>query len=214
MMPSPDVPGGKPHPGYEAPDDPTEIRPEAAPAVEPLHAIMDDSEAFEARADELRRRRPGFPDRGRPVASLLDALVWFFKLRADTAELESNARARRSMGDVVEEEQRMIGDELDHARESLPAFEDGLRRVQTVGLAAGGLRPDLEVSFDSTEPEQDRAAGALIAYLVSTGFATVRTEDRSDQRYRYHIAVDWSSLDDFAGRLGLPSASAVEDVRE
>ena len=210
----PEPSGGRPHPGYEAPDDPAEVGPGPS-AVPPLRAILDDPEAFERRAEELRRLRPGFPDRGRPYASLLDALVWFFKAPAEATTLEANARARRPMGDVAEEERRLAGDELDRARQSLPAFEDGLRRARTVGLAAGGLtaggpRPDLEVSFDSVEPEQDRAAGALIAYLVATDFATVRTEDLPGERYRYHIAVDWPGLDDFAARLGLPRVARSE----
>lgn len=199
MMPSPDAPRPAPSPdspqGYQEYDDPATADPSVAP-VEPLHAILDNPVVFERRADELRHRRSGFPDRGRPVASLLDALVWFLKLRAEATTLEANAKARRPMAEVAEEEERLIADEFERARAALPDFERGLRGLRSA-------RPD-EVIFDSRDPEQDRIAGALIAYLVSTDFATVQTEDLPGERYRYRIAVDWDRLDDFAARLDLP----------
>ena len=162
----------------------------------PLHAILEDEEGFERVAQELRSWRRGFPDRDRPLASLLDGLVWFFKLRAETAAIEATAKARRPMDEVVKEEQRLIGDELDRAREALPDFERGIREMRSAGQA--------EVAFDSGDPEQDRVAGALIGYLVATDFATARTEELSEGRYRYHIAANWPLLDHFATRLGLP----------
>ncbi len=166
--------------------------------------ILDDPAAFEQREADLRRWRPGFPDRSRPVASLLDALVAFFKLRAQTTDLEANATSRRPMADVIEEESRMVDEELRKAAEALPAVELGLRLARTA-LTAGASGSEL--SLESRDPEQDRVAGALIAYLVSTDFATVRTEELPDQRYRYGIAVDWPRLDAFATRLGLPAPS-------
>lgn len=199
-MPSPDPP--RPTQSADAPqshreyEDPVTADPGAS-SVEPLHAILDDPDRFEQRADELRRHRSGFPDRGRPVASLLDALTWFLKLRAEATTLEANAKARRPMGEVAEEEERLVADEFERARVALPDFERGLRGLRSA-------RPD-EVIFDSRDPEQDRIAGALIAYLVSTDFATVQTEDLPGERYRYRIGVDWDRLDDFAARLGLPT---------
>ena len=172
------------------------------PGAPPLHAILDEPAAFEQRADALRRQRPGFPDRDRPVASLLDALVWFFKLRARQALLEATATARRPMADVEEEEDRLAGEELDRARESLPDFELGLRLARAAGAG--------ELTLDSGEPELDRIAGALIANLVATEFATVRTEEPGEGRYLYHVAVDWPRLDAFAARLDLPLPSRLD----
>jgi hypothetical protein len=189
-MASPD--GPRPDPAPDLPEA------EDVPTVEPLHAILDDPEAFERRAEELRRRRSGFPDRDRPLASLLEALVWFFKLRAETTLVEADAGARRPMGEVLREEQRLIDDELDRARAALPDFEAGIHETRWAGPAA--------VAFDSRDPDQDRIAGTLITYLVSTEFATVRTEELPGDRYRYHIAVDWPRLDAFAARLGLPTS--------
>ena len=200
MTSSPDVPGRPPGgdapEGYQEYEDPAVVS--AAPAVEPLQAILDDPVAFERTADELKRRRSGFPDRGRPVASLLDAVVWFFKLRAERTLVEADATARRPMDQVLEEEQRLANEALDRAREDLPAFEVGLREAR----AAGGR----EVTFDSRDPDQDRVAGALIGYLVATDFATARTEELPGDQYRYHIAVDLPRLDAFAGRLGIATS--------
>ncbi|MBA2447529.1 MAG: hypothetical protein H0V51_05835 [Chloroflexi bacterium] len=197
MTSSPDVPrqpsAGDAPEGYAEYEDPAVVS--AAPAVEPLQAILDDPVAFERTADDLKRRRSSFPEGGRPVASLLDAVIWFFKLRAETTLVEADATASRPMDQVLEEEQRLADEALDRAREDLPAFETGLRKAR----AAGGR----EVTFDSRDPDQDRMAGALIGYLVATDFATARTEDLPGDQYRYHIAVDLPRLDAFARRLGI-----------
>lgn len=166
------------------------------PSPPPLHSILDDPEAFAQRADELRDRRSGFPDSHHPLASLLDALVFFFKVPAETTVLEATSTSRRSMADVKQEEHDLMGGELERAREALPDFEMGLRRAHAAGAP--------EVTFDSRDPAEDRVAGGLITYLVSTEFATVRTEDLDGERYRYHIGVNWPLLDDFARRLDIP----------
>ncbi len=170
------------------------------PPATPLLAILDDPAAFEQRAAELRRLRPRFPERGRPAAALLDALVWFFKLPARQTLLEATATARRPMADVEEEEARLVGEELDRARESLADFE--------VGLSLARAASPGELTLDSSKPELDRIAGALIANLVANDFATARTEELAAEHYLYHIAVDWSRLDDFAARLELPPLSS------
>ena len=204
MTQNPEAPRQPPTPpppeGYQEHEDPADVT--DVPAVESLHAILDDPEAFERRAAELSKRRSGFPDRGRPVASLLDALVWFFKLPAETTLVEADATARRPMAEVLEEEQDLADEELDRARERLADFEAGLDRARAAGPG--------EVPFDSRDPEQDRLAGALITYLVATEFATVRTEDLPGDQYRYHIAVDWPRLDAFAARLGLGGVASSE----
>jgi hypothetical protein len=172
----------------------------AAPAEVPHpHAILDDPIAVGRRIDELRRWRPGFPDRRRPLAALLAALVGFFRLPAEMAGIEANAAPRRDMADLIEEEQRRVREELDRAEEAHGAFEQGIHLARSA--------PASELALESRDPEQDRVAGVLIAYLVSTGFATVRTDELPGQQYRYSIAVDWSRLDAFAARLGLPAAS-------
>jgi hypothetical protein len=203
MSPGPDQEGELPS-VTDRPGDLTVPTADTVAPVTPLHAVLADPAAFERRAEELRRWRHGFPDRSRPLASLLDALVAFFKLPTQTADLESNATSRRPMADVMEEERRLVDEELAKAGEARPSFELGMRLARTA-IAAGATGSEL--SLESRDPEQDRVAGALIGYLVSTDFATVRTEELPGGQYRYNIAVDWRGLDDFATRLGLPAPS-------
>jgi hypothetical protein len=160
---------------------------------------MIDDDDFERRLAELRERRRGFPDGDRPFAAVLDALAWIYKADAEVTSVEALSAAGRPMADVKEEERRVESEELERAHEALPEFEDGLRSAQR----AGGR----EIALDSRDPRQDRVADALIRYLVSTGFAAVRTEELGGDAFRYHIAVDWPRLDDLMARLGLPPLS-------
>ena len=166
---------------------------------------LEERAAFERRVGELRRRRPGFPDQDRPICSLLQAITWVYKVRDDMVLIEANSTARRAMADVKREERDVAEEELERADASCPAVEEALRMARATG---GG-----EVSFDSRDPEQDRLAGALIASLVATDFATVRTEELGDEQYRYHVAVDWRRLDDLAARLDLPPVERMLERR-
>jgi len=157
---------------------------------------LDDQAAFDQRLAELRARHSNFPDRRRPLQSLVEAIVWCSKVHAEALTLQATSGPRRPMADVVQEEERLGTDELDRARASVPDLEAGLRLARAAGPR--------EVAFDSRDPAQDAVAGALISTLVTTDFATVRTEDLGNEAYRYHIAVDWSALDAFAARIDLP----------
>ena len=58
------------------------------------------------------------------------------------------------------------------------------------------------------------SAGALISILVSSDYASVRTEELGNDQYRYHVAVDWARLDALAERMGLPPvAQLLTDIR-
>jgi len=164
---------------------------------------LDDQAALDKRLAELRERRPDFPDRRRPLVSLVEAIVWCEKAHAEAITLEATSGPRRPMADVVQEEQRLIGDELARVRDSAPDLEAGLRLARAAGPR--------EVAFDSRDPSQDTVAGALISTLVTSRFATVRTEDLGGNSYRYHIAVDWPALENFAARAGLPPLADILD---
>jgi hypothetical protein len=161
-----------------------------------VEETLEERAEFERRVGELRRRRSSFPDGGRPLASLVQAITWIYKVRDETVLIEATSTSRRDMADVMREEQDVADGELARVDEAVPAVAAGLRLARAAG---GG-----EVPFDSRDPEQDRLAGALIAYLVATDFATVRTDELGGEHYRYNIAVNWQRLDDLAARLGLP----------
>jgi len=157
---------------------------------------LDDSAVLDERLAELRRRRSGFPDRDRPFATLAEAIVWISKVPAETVVLEATSGPRRQMADVAQDEERLRTRELDRARGLALSLENGLRLARAAGAG--------ELALDSRDPGEDRIAGALISLLVAADFATVRTDELGGERYRYHVSVDWPSLDAMASRLDLP----------
>ena len=165
-----------------------------------------DLSILDERLAQLRQRRAVFPDRRHPFESLAEAIVWLAKVPAETRELEGAADARRSMADVREEEERLGWSELEQARAQALNLENGLRLAQARG--------DTELPLDSRDPAEDRLAGALISILVSSDFASVRTEELGNDQYRYHMAVDWARLDALAERIGLPPVTQLlTDIR-
>jgi hypothetical protein len=166
---------------------------------------VDDSTVLDNRLAELRQRRPGFPDRDQPFAALAEAIVWCSKVPAETVVLEATAGPRRAMADVAQGEERLRTIELERARASALDLENGLRLARSAGAR--------EVALDSRDPVEDRLAGALISILVASDFATARTEELGDRRYRYHVAVDWPRLDEMAERIGLPPVTRLLDDR-
>lgn len=134
-------------------------------------------------------------------AALLEALVREF-LRAQALDLESAAKARRSMADVKEEEERVAGDQLDLARRQLHAFREALADARRQSRAD----PQGEAAYDSTDPAQDAQADVLIRYLVRTDYGEVRTEEPDRERYIYHIRVAWDRLRQLSQQEGYPLA--------
>lgn len=144
---------------------------------------------WEEVAGGLRRLFGGaWPHTDRPIAALLDLLVRGSKLQDDLRAVALDAPAA-STSDPAAEEARLAHEELESARADLPEFERAL--VDAWRRSGGSQR---EVPYDSTDPEQDRAADVLIRYLVTTRTATVRTEERGENQYRYDIVVDWDTL--------------------
>jgi hypothetical protein len=164
---------------------------------------VDDVAYREDRLAALRAHRRGFPERDSPFAALAEAIIWCAKLPTETLELESAAKARRPMADVMEEEAHLRDHALEKARASALDFENGLRLALAVAPA--------ELALDSRDPAADRIAGALISILVASDYATVRTDDLGDEQYRYTIAVDWAALDDLAAQIGLDSLARLLD---
>jgi hypothetical protein len=164
-------------------------------------------------AGGLRRLLGGeWPPRERPIAALLDLLVRGSKLHDDLRAVALDAPAVSSH-ETADEEARIVREELDAARANLPEFE---RALADVWRRSSGTQR--EVCFDSTDPAQDRAAGVLIQYLVTTRLATVRTEERGEragqQQYWYYIAVDWAALFKLAGHLEVDLRGALDQAAE
>jgi hypothetical protein len=159
---------------------------------------------WEEVAGGLRRLLGGnWPPSDRPIAALLDLLVRGSKLQDDLRNVALDAPAA-STTDPAAEEARVAQEELAAARASLPEFEHAL--ADAWRRSGGSQR---EVPYDSTDPDQDRAADVLIRYLVTTRTATVRTEERGDQQYRYYVAVDWDTLFVLASHIDVDLLSAL-----
>ena len=135
----------------------------------------------------------------RAYAALLDALARE-RVETDTAALEMNAKPRRSMADVKEEEAAVAQAHLDDARRRLRAFREALEDAR----ARGREGPQGEVAYDSAHPDQDAMADLLIQYLVRTDYAEVRTEEPEPGRYVYYIRVAWDRLGQLAEQTGHP----------
>jgi hypothetical protein len=157
---------------------------------------LEGQDLLSRRLEELREHDHNFPDRRHPLTSLIEAIVWCEKVHAEAITLEASAKARRSLADVVDDEQRLMTSELDRARAAVPDLEAGLQLARAAG--------EREVVFDSRDAHQDAMAGALISTLVSSRLASVRTDDLGGEVYRYAVTVDWPALDAFAARVGLP----------
>jgi hypothetical protein len=147
----------------------------------------------------------GWPPTDRPFAVLLDVLVRGSKLQDDlhVREVEASAVSTRELD---EEEGRLAREELDAARADLPEFEAAL--VDAWKRSGGS---DAEVPYDSADPSQDRAADALIRYLVTTRTASVRTVEQ-DTSYVYHVSVNWDTLDTLAQHFDVDIRAALRDA--
>jgi hypothetical protein len=150
----------------------------------------------EPRTVRWQRGRPiaDWTDDERPFAALLDALTHDL-VTAEATQLELDARARRSMADVAEEQRQIERDQLAEARHELAAFREALRDAR----ARGGELGTAEVPYDTARPDQDERAGLLIQYLVRPGYAEVRTEEPEPGHHIYYLRIAWDRLNDLAG---------------
>ena len=139
---------------------------------------------------------PGWSEDDRAYAVLLDALTADL-VAAEATELELDARARRSMADVLKEEERLEDDQLAEARRELASFRSALEDAYARSGSGSA-----EVAYDSAQPEQDEQADALIQYLVRPDYAEVRTEEPQPGHHVYYIRVHWDRLRSLAEANG------------
>ncbi|HEY7064974.1 MAG TPA: hypothetical protein VII06_26100 [Chloroflexota bacterium] len=162
---------------------------------------------WEEMAGGLRRVLGGnWPHSEGPIAALLDLLVRGSKLENDLRAAALDAPPASSRGPVLDEA-RLAREELETARVDRPEFERALRDAWRRSGTS-----QREVPYESADPEQDRMADVLIRYLVTTRTATVRTEERAAQQYRYFIAVDWDALFTLAAHLEVDLRGALNEA--
>lgn len=119
---------------------------------------------------------------------LYDSLVReLVEARAHDAERASSAR--RGMADLKEEE-RSVGQDLERrADEDRATFREMLEDAKD---KSGGQ--DLELSYDSADEDQERQAELIARYLVSLGYAEMRSEQAAAGRTVYRVRILWDRL--------------------
>ena len=107
--------------------------------------------------------------------------------RAASVELASTAR--REMADIKKDEQS-VGKAIEaQAREDRATFAQMLRDARD---RSGGS--EVEVSYDSADPNQERQADLVARYLVSLGYAEMRTEEAPPGHAIYRARFFWDKL--------------------
>ena len=122
------------------------------------------------------------------MADSLDQLyrhiVQAFATKDDLIDIDLNAKASESGGDLNDAKQEAIDREQAVSSELEPYFRSGLAKAQ----AAGG-----EIALSDQDPIQNKEADALIRYLVSFDLAASRAEE-TPPGYTYYVVVNWDKL--------------------
>jgi hypothetical protein len=106
-----------------------------------------------------------------------------------SADVELASTARREMADIKRDE-RSVGDAVAaRARSDRATFAQMLRDARE---RSGGS--DVEVSYDSADPNQERQADLVARYLVSLGYAEMRTEEAPPGHAIYRARFFWDKL--------------------
>jgi hypothetical protein len=119
---------------------------------------------------------------------IFDALVREL-VDSRAASVEMASTARREMADIKKEEESVgkaaeeqaHGDRTDFAQ----MLDDARRR------SSGA---DTEIAYDSADPGQDRQADLVARYLVSLGYAEMRTDEEPKGHAIYRVRVFWDKL--------------------
>jgi hypothetical protein len=116
---------------------------------------------------------------------LYQHIVQAFALKDELIDIDLNANASESGGDLSEAKQEALDREQATAGQLEPYFRSGLAKAQAAGNA--------EIALTDQDPIETKEADALIRYLVSYGLASSRSEE-TPPGYTYFIAVNWDKL--------------------
>ncbi len=123
------------------------------------------------------------------MADSLDQLykhiVQAFALKDDLIDIDLNAKASESGGDLSEAKQEAIAREQAVSSQLEPYFRSGVAKAQAAGNG--------EIALSDQDPVENKEADALIRYLVSFGLASSRSEE-TPPGYTYYVTVNWDKL--------------------
>ena len=115
---------------------------------------------------------------------LYQHIVQAFALKDELIDIDLNANASESGGDLSAAKQEALNREQAIAGQLAPYFRSGIAKAN----AAGG-----EIALSDQDPIENKEADALIRYLVSFGLASSRSEE-TPPGYTYFVTVNWDKL--------------------
>jgi hypothetical protein len=116
---------------------------------------------------------------------LYQHIVQAFALKDDLIDIDLNANASESGGDLSGAKQEAFEREKAVSSQLEPYFRSGIAKAQAAGNG--------EIALSDQDPIQNKEADALIRYLVSFGLASSRSEE-TPPGYTYYISVNWDKL--------------------
>ena len=119
---------------------------------------------------------------------IFDALVGEL-VESRAASVEMASTARREMADIKKEEEAVGRTLEEQARDDRAPFAQMLDDARE---RSGGA--DTEISYDSADPQQDRQADLVARYLVSLGYAEMRTDEEPKGHAIYRVRIFWDKL--------------------
>ncbi len=141
------------------------------------------------------------------MADSLDQLykhiVQAFALKDDLIDIDLNAKASESGGDLSEAKQEAIAREQAVSSQLEPYFRSGVAKAQAAGNG--------EIALSDQDPVENKEADALIRYLVSFGLASSRSEE-TPPGYTYYVTVNWDKLRQVAAGANIDIDAALANA--
>lgn len=116
---------------------------------------------------------------------LYQHIVHAFALKDELIDIDLNANASESSGDLSAAKQDALNREQAIANQLEPSFRSGIAKAQAAGTS--------ELALSDQDPIENKQADALIRYLVSFGLASSRSEE-TPPGYTYFVTVNWDKL--------------------
>lgn len=134
---------------------------------------------------------------------LYQHIVQAFATKDDLIDIDLNAKASESGGDLNDAKQEAIDRERATSSQLEPYFRSGLAKAQAAG--------NEEIALNDQDPIENKEADALIRYLVSYGLASSRSVE-SPPGYTYYVAVNWDKLRQVATGANIDFDAALAGV--
>ncbi len=116
---------------------------------------------------------------------LYQHIVQAFALKDELIDIDLNANASDSGGDLSAAKQEVLAREQAISSQLEPSFRSGIARAHAAGAG--------EIALSDQNPIENKEADALIRYLVSFGLASSRSEE-TPPGYTYFVTVNWDKL--------------------